>query len=222
MDQCKVGPSHLPSDDQIYIIFIYYLQILPENLVTATQSSLTTVPNWPYSSSSNPALFSKTQFNTWRVDKVHNSQSWNGRCIYTETARVHTRTHTYLYLHWDFWHSCVSSHGSSRDGKHFHTAISRLYSCSKHSFHPVTTRLLQSAHIYFPPVLLNGPLWTIFITQNPPLFTTASFREESIYIFLQRNSLMCGCFHWNRRSSGKLNKISCKQGHRPSAVLYIM
>lgn len=135
---------------------------------------------------------------------------------------MHTQTHTYLCLHRDFWHNCVCSHSFSRDAKHFHAAISQLRSCSKHSFHPVTTRLLQSAHIYFPPVLLNGPLWTIFITQNPPLSTSASFLEEPIDIFLQRNSLMCGCFHWIRRSSGKLNKSSCVQGHRASAVLYIM
>lgn len=42
----------------------------------------------------------------------------------------------------------------------------QLSSCSKRILHPVTTSRAQSAHIYFPPLLLKGPLWTIFITQN--------------------------------------------------------
>lgn len=42
----------------------------------------------------------------------------------------------------------------------------QLSSCFKRILHPVTTSRAQSAHIYFPPLLLKGPLWTIFITQN--------------------------------------------------------
>ncbi|CAB1413990.1 unnamed protein product [Pleuronectes platessa] len=38
------------------------------------------------------------------------------------------------------------------------TLVSQLSSCSRHFLHPVTTRLLQSAHTRFPPPLLNGPL----------------------------------------------------------------
>lgn len=62
--------------------------------------------------------------------------------------------------------------------------LSQLSSCSKHILHPVTTRLLQSPHIYSPALLLNGPLWTIFITQNPPLSTVGpSWKSQSTFFF---------------------------------------
>lgn len=79
----------------------------------------------------------------------------------------------------------------------------QLSSCSKCILHPVTTSLAQSTHIYFPPLLLKGPLWTIFITQNH--LCPAELLSRGIPFFSSHGKcLMCVCFYWNRQSQTAL------------------
>lgn len=54
--------------------------------------------------------------------------------------------------------------------------------------HPLkhyNTPSLISSHLCVPPVLLNGLLWTFFLTQNPPLFDLTSFLKSWSNVFAQ-------------------------------------
>lgn len=91
----------------------------------------------------------------------------NTRLEITESMR-HTQPHHHISTQILGITAALGTHTHTQS----HTVTSQPAPVPNTSSISVTTRRLQSAHIYFPPVLLNGPLWSIFtFAQAPPLST---------------------------------------------------